>query len=312
MKNIRSILALTAVVGMTFLSGLISTPAYGFWGDGYGCGSGCWDLTGYSRLTVENDSFNKARIKDDSEFDGDHLRYVQTDVSLNTYIDVGCECTDQLLFGADWNNTYLGWSDNPFYDHQHFNTLGFNVGYRTQAWCDWTVQALIGLDSQTHRKWGDSHHTIYNASLWGRYSYCDYGVYVGAIGWTGIKKTWWLPILGVDFSYGCWDFNLIFPDNLAIIYNLNDSWSLSLEGELFYSRFRLRDSDEESRGIVQYRNEGIELGLNYHYCEYIFANFHVGRSFEGRFKIEDRDGDDSVHLKLKSVYYFGGGLNLVF
>jgi hypothetical protein len=246
-----------------------------------------------------------------SPFKGGHVRY--SDAEVIGYYNKTINDDSGIIFGAGYSGTNIHWEQNPFFRKNHFNNLILNLSGYTTYINNWLWQGGIGasIDADT---WGWANYNLYSFTLWGRYAYCDtLGVHVGLVTQTGIKKDKVQPIIGVDFFLSnCWKINLIYPVNMSIVYIINQDWSVALAGRVFEDRHRVGRNEFLSRAIVEYRNTGTELALNYTWAPHLSANVHVGSALGGDLKICNSNNDALTHLKLKPTAYVGGALDLKF
>ena len=75
---------------------------------------------------------------------------------------------------------------------------------------------------------------------------------------------------------------------MALIYKISDHWSVDTAIRYMLTRQRLKDSGHYPKGLVAYRNWGVEAGLNYVYNEHFRVNLHLGESIAGRIRISNR------------------------
>jgi hypothetical protein len=225
-------------------------------------------------------------------------------------------CKDEhngIYGGVGFANYYLGWQDNPFFYRRNFPTINFILGGFTSYFKSWFWQggAVVNVDAN-NTDLGD--YAMYTVLAWGRYAYCKtLGLHIGVLGWTGIRQTWVLPVLGLDYKFcDTWSINLIFPINVSLVYKLTEHWALLLNGKLIYNRHRVSENEPTPKAIWQYRNIGTELALEYKYDKFITANVHGGLMFAARLQISDENDRNKHTFRTNAAPYVGTGFDIKF
>jgi hypothetical protein len=150
-----------------------------------------------------------------------------------------------------------------------------------------------------------SEYTNYDLLFWGRYA-CnrDFNMHIGFFAQTGMKIDRIYPVIGFDWLINPkWKLNAIFPLNISVVYTINDNWNAALAGRLFDLRYRL--GSHEKRALLQYRNCGAELAINYE-RKHFSANIHGGVTTGGQFKLSNRHNKNKRHFDMEPAGYCGG------
>jgi len=263
----------------------------------------------YSPLKIEGtfDYINDADFKD-SAISTQHMNYAQSSAEV-TYTQPLCEEFGLLISGG-FKSTHIDWAMNPSFKEKDFYYYNVGLGAYTLAVADWTwiLKGRVHADVEV----AHSDYMLFEGLLWGKHKYychcfCDMNLHFGLIGDSGQEKTLILPIIGVDFlATKCLKVGMVFPMDLSISYLFNDCFSVSSAVRFFYRRHRLDNDEPEPRGVIQYRNMGVEAGLTYkHPCGF-YANAHAGWTLEGDLKIANKDGHNSSHYKTEGAVYIGG------
>jgi hypothetical protein len=218
--------------------------------------------------------------------------------------------------GIGYNYNLFHWPDSPVLNHTDttFNTGIVNVGVLAHTDDAWTWQAEIDAYLDMDKLNQDNAHLLIFGG-WGRYT-CGpcWGTSIGFIARTGIRQDRVWPILGLDFHWGNWDLNMIYPVNMSLVYHITCNWSASIVGRLINVRHRLPEDEPLAlaNGILEYRNFGTEFAINYDIAPVFSANIHAGVMSRGDLLLSNNKNEDTTHYKSDSVGYLGAGLKLIF
>lgn len=247
----------------------------------------------------------KARAK---EAGGQQIQY--SDVEANALWAHKFNAHEGMTITAGYSTIKMDLSPNDNFTETQYPSgqLGFLAF--TDRVCGWLWQT--GLNA--HLVWGNNRSlgpsSRYTYFLWGRYNAAPCtGFHIGAIALTGIRKTVAVPIFGFDYTVGQWKLNAIFPVNLGVTYNMTKAWSLTAMGMPFITRRRLQSTETLSSGIWEYRNYGVQLGLNYRWCT-LYCSIFGGYSFGGTLQEYDSMGNNPTYTHFNGSGY--AGLNLMF
>lgn len=223
-------------------------------------------------------------------------------------------CYEAASIEVGFASTRLRWDQNPYFNQQTFSEVDFIINGATKRVEDWyfRVQLQANIDSD-HFDW--SEYGLYYLTTWARYSWntpwcTDVGLNIGFIGRTGLEQSIMWPIAGIDVRLTeCLKLNLVYPVDLSAVYSWNENLSFLCAVKFWNERHRTGDNQPLPEGIFQYRNTGLEIGVNYDYCQFFSANVHIGSTFDkGDLKIENRHGNDPVHHKFNGAFYCGGNI----
>lgn len=252
------------------------------------------------KFEFEYDYVGRSKIKK-KEFKGQHVTFSEGDVSLDAVFWYNPEHQEGLTAGFGYTHNNIDWHRNPYFDRNNFNAYVFRIGAFTKRATDWFWIAFgqMNLDAD-HTNWNQ--YANYDLLLWGRYNFIpDVGLHVGFVAMTGMKIDRIWPVLGFDWKIDKhWMLKMVFPLDMALIYEFNKCWCAEVAFRAFMSRYRLGKHELLSKGLVQYRNYGAEFGVTYHHNNSIKANVHVGYAAGDELKISNR------HKTITRIIDFGG------
>lgn len=244
-------------------------------------------------------------------FKGDEIKFATAEVEAGMVVYYCPEFTEGLRVDAGYAPTYLRWSENPWFEQDHFNIVSLSlIGFskRYDRWF-WRSQLTVNMDAD---EW-QSDYMSYDILLWGRYAYCEnIGVHLGFWGETGLQMDRVYPIIGFDWTISPkWKLSLVYPVNVSLDYSLTKTWSLALAGRFFNSRFRVHHDECTSKALVRYTNIGGEFAIKFDNDELSF-NIHAGGTFGGKFRQANKHNHHAHTFDLDSALYAGGEVNVKF
>lgn len=257
------------------------------------------------------DGIGKAKINK-GFFKGDDVQFAESQAEVGMVLYYCPAYTEGARLAASYTATYIGWSENPWFDQDHFNTISLTIaGFskRLDRWF-WRSQLSINFDAAI---W-NSQFINYDLLLWGRYEYSrTIGIHVGFLAQTGMLLDRVYPIIGADWQISKkWKLNLVYPVNVSLEYALNPSWSLAIAGRSFNSRHRVHYHETFSKALVRYENVGAEFAMKYEEPN-ISANIHAGTTLgSGRYRIANRFNQHAHNYKLDPSGYVGGEIDFSF
>lgn len=220
-----------------------------------------------------------------------------------------------LKYGIGYVNTHLDWDKHPRIDQKTFNNLLLSVGGYTKDRENWRWDANVYLQMNT-KHLSLSRYTFFRGFLHGVYDWKkNLKLHAGLEGVTGMRYTRIWPSLGFEWEQSeRLHINAVFPSNLSAIYSFDQHWSVSASAHYFFSRQRLGEDENDHlrRGLIAYRNIGLEAGLNYRIAGSLLANIHVGESLGGNVRVSRHNDKDRHHYKQKPAPYFGGAISFSF
>jgi len=256
----------------------------------------------------------RAKFKTPEEA-GNKIGYNEGELNLS-YVRFLNRC-DGFALGLGYSRSHIDWTNNPFFTQKTFSK--FLVDFQTftkrmECW-DWRLGLLAAFDTGRIDFY---EHTMYDFLVWGRYawqnSWCipEIGLNIGFIGRTGIDKDWVIPILGFDIGQEkFWKIHFIYPVDMIAAYYLTDEWSIDIAARIWNTRYRVGKNEPLPEGIFEYRNSGVELGLNYECSPLLSANIHIGSTLGGGdIKVSDKNDHTVRHNKFRSSIYAGSSLNI--
>lgn len=213
--------------------------------------------------------------------------------------------------GIGYTKLGLFWNENPFFHEENFDSLDFSLNGFWDCWNCLEIKGGGSFSLQTNEwEWGYTYGLL---TGWGRYivrslAYGEIGVNLGVTSRIGLQKGFIYPVAGIDFRPRKHiKVNLVFPIDMAIIYELTEMWSIDLTGRFWNTRRRLNKNEVVPKGYFDYLNSGLQLGVNFSCDPYAFANLHVGTTLGAdEFRIADAQDNEVEKLRLKPTPYLGG------
>jgi hypothetical protein len=244
-------------------------------------------------------------------FEGDHVHFAEAEVEGGMVVYYCPAYSEGAKIALSYTATYLKWSENPWFDQDHFNIVSLTfAGFtkRLDRWF-WRSQFSINIDS---KEWS-APYTSYDILLWGRYAYCkNVGIHLGFLAQTGLRLDRVFPIFGADWQISRdWRLNLVYPMNISLTYALTRNWLLAIAGRTFNSRFRAHNNGGLSKALIRYINTGAEFAVKYETGS-VSANIHAGSTLGGRYRIADRKNHHARNLRLKPAGYVGAEMDVSF
>ena len=213
-----------------------------------------------------------------------------------------------LKYGIGYTRTKLGFTHRPHIEQKTFNNLLLSIGGSIKTQDKWLWDTNLYLQMNTEHL-SLSRYTFFRGYLHGKYEWKeDINLHVGLEGVTGMHYTHIWPSVGFDYQYSPKiRFNAIFPSNVSAIYFFTERTSINASAHLFFTRQRLgiNESDHLKRGLIAYRNVGLEIGFNYRIMDRILANVHIGEALGGRLRVSHRHDRKRHHYRQKAAPYFG-------
>ncbi len=268
-----------------------------------------------SHCTLFHDSVGKGKVKQERHSRHGSLGYAQTGFMISH--SESSEEKKGLDYAIGYKHDAFHWGHKKKRFHErNFNNVLLSFGGHTSEVENWKVEANVGLDINT-RHFALSRYTLFKGFLQGKYTWKpDTNLYIGVLGITGMRATSVLPIIGFDYKASDkWNFNFIIPYNISAVYTINERWSCDAAFRTFYSHQRLGTHERSHRlrrGIITYRNTGVELGLKYKDDDRINASIHIGETLGGRLRTENHSGKQRKHFKVGSAAYIGARLTIGF
>lgn len=238
---------------------------------------------------------------------GDHIRYGTWEAEVEA-VAYSNPCQGEgANIALSYDEDYLDWECNPFFDRRTFNTGSLSLLFYTQRiphW-SWVAQATYRINANN---WGFLEHTSYDWLVWGRLAFREaIGLHVGLFAQTGLHLPLILPIAGFDWQIADdLKLSLVFPVNLSLDYTIDSCYTLSLRGRWWSSRYRVGEHEHFSKAVWRYTNFGLEGATLYNWNCWLYADFHAGCTFGGRVKVAHRRGRSDHTLHFRPAAYFGG------
>lgn len=264
------------------------------------------------KIRFQGDYVRPAKVKDSFNFHKLTFATAQAEIGMVFYYD---ECIEE---GANvtvfYENSYLEWKSNPFFNQTDYNTAGFTLGAFSKRLANWTWNGQLTVSFDNLKYWNISDYMYYDILLWGRYNVLDnLGFHIGFFAETGMKIDRVYPVIGIDWVYDChWKLNAIFPLNMSIVYTLDTSWSFALGARIFDERNRVGKNQFLSEGLWHYQAAGAEIGVYYALGKRLTANIHAGSTLGGRIRIGNKNWEHRQRIRLDPAPYAGGEITYNF
>ncbi len=242
---------------------------------------------------------------------GDKVNFAEAEAEVGMVVYYCPAYTEGARIALGYTTTYLNWSDNPWFDQNHYNAVSLIMSSftkRLDRWF-WRSQLSINFDAAN---WKGS-YTSYDILLWGRYTFLEnIGIHLGFLAQTGLRLDRVYPIIGFDWQISRqWKLNLVYPVNISLNYAFTPIWSLAIAGRNFNVRYRVNDDDIFRKALVRYTNFGLEFAIKYE-TKYVSANIHAGATLAGKYRIANQHNRHAHTYDLKSAGYAGAEMDVSF
>lgn len=266
-------------------------------------------------LTVSFNDFEKAKFSKTRSQRGHHFKFSQGYV-LGNYVQTLANKKTDIEYGVGYMKSKFKFSHQHHmtsFKQQNFNNLLLQMGANMRQVQDWKVNVGLGAQLNTEHL-TSARYTLFSGVIHGIYDLQEKThLHVGLTGYSGLRYTRVLPVLGFDYAFSeKLLLNAVFPLNMSLVYAFNKEFAVDAAIRFMTSRQRLNKNNENSRGLVTYRNWGGEIGLNYTPNEHFRINLHVGETFGTRMRISNRKDHDRKHLRLDSALYYGLDATIAF
>lgn len=264
------------------------------------------------KLQLTYDVTGRAKFKKD-KYDDQRIRYSQWLGEISMVYYYNPQYQEGLNAGISYNDTHLNWDHNPYFRQSNFETLGISLGAFTKRLCKWTWIGQISWNlDMVHCN--PALYSTYDLLAWGQYAYCpNFGLDIGLLVMTGMKIDHVYPVIGFDWQINRkLKLNAVFPIDVSLEYTLDKSWMVALAARFIDVRHRVGKHNPDSRGLIEYRAAGVEAAVNYNYCSWITANFHIGSILGGVVRHANRHYRHIHRQVFKSTGYLGGEIDLHF
>jgi hypothetical protein len=214
---------------------------------------------------------------------------------------------------VEWNTFSMDWDENPKFNQTCFYYMQFGLTFYTIAidnW-RWIMRVDYNMDTQHFLK---SSYGLTTGILWGAYQiHRKWHYHVGATGYTGMEGSTLYPIIGADYAPDKkWLFQLIFPINYMIQYQVLDWCKLSIKGRPLRERFRVGKQEPQPRSVFNYSSMGAEFNIFMEKKGRLEVELYGGYNFGGTFYIKDRNGHNGYYTDLGGAPYIGANIDFAF
>lgn len=223
---------------------------------------------------------------------------------------------NNVSYGVGIQHNHFDWNHKKLFHQKDFDNLNLSIGGRLNEVEHWKIDANLALFINTDH-FAISRYTLFTGFLQGQYAWKEnMNLYVGLSAITGMRSSCVFPVLGFDYTYSDkLRFRFVLPYDIAAIYSFSDTWMLRAAVRTFYTHQRLQKKHEHhdlKRGLVTYRNTGIEIGLKYKKNERFEAGIHIGDAFSGRLRVSNHSNKDRKHYRIGSSCYVGAIVSIGF
>ncbi len=258
-----------------------------------------------SYLDVQKTHFRTPGFKDDT------LKYRQAEAAMAFTYPFNPYCG--LIFGAGWIGTEVDMENNPDFDETLFNYVNLSIGGFTKSFPDWTWTLTLAayLDTE-HFSFID--YALYDGVLWGKYDICkwvelDFGLIVEV----GLHKEKVWPIIGfVYLPCDNWRISVVYPIDISVKYEFWSYWTAEGSIRFLRNRHRVGQYAPNPQSIFEYRTTGAEFDLTCAPFDRLSVTGFAGSTFNGDFKITNRNNHHAIHYKFKGSFYAGASAILSF
>lgn len=256
------------------------------------------------------DYVTKAKIDKKGRY-GDHIHFAEAQVEAGMVVYYNPTYTEGARIALGFTPTYIKWSKNPWFEQDHFNLVNLSVAAFTKRLDHWFWRTQITANIDTS-EW-NSRYTSYDWIVWGRYAYnCNLGFHFGFWAETGLHMDRVYPILGFDWQITKkLKLNAVFPVDIALMYSINQKWSIGAAARFFDSRFRVKQKQHSLMPLFRYMNTGAELIAKYE-TPTTSANIHAGSTLAGYVRVANKNNHHAKHYDIDPAFYVGAEMDVKF
>ncbi len=215
---------------------------------------------------------------------------------------------------VEWNMFSLDWNKNTKFTQNHFHYLQFALTFYSIGLEDWRwiVRADYNLDVNHFSDPG--RYGLFSGLLWGAYQpHRKWHFHMGALGYVGMEGDQIWPVIGADFAPNKkWFFQLLFPMNYSVEYNISSKWRLSAKVRPLKERFRTGAKEPQPRSVFSYSTTGAEINAHYELPRRLEIEMYAGYNLGGSFYIKNQFGKNGLWTDLGGAPYVGASLNVGF
>lgn len=251
-----------------------------------------------SYLTVHKAHFRTPGLEEET------LKYRQSDLAMAFTYPFNSYCG--LIFGAGWIGTEVKMERNPEFDETLFNYINLSIGGFTKGFSDWTWALTLAAYLDTgHFSFID--YALYDGVLWGKYTLSkwielDFGLIVEV----GLHKEKVWPIIGfIYLPCDNWRVSVVYPIDISIEYDFWSYWTVGGSIRFLRNRHRVGQDEPNPQGIFEYRTTGAEIELICAPFDWFSITGFAGSTFNGDFKVTNRNNHQATHYKFKASGYAG-------
>lgn len=258
-----------------------------------------------SYLSVAKTHFRTPGFKDDT------LKYQQAEAAVAYTYPFSEYCG--LIFGAGWIGTEVDMQNNPDFDETFFNYVNLSIGGFTRSFPDWTWTLTFAAYLDT-RDFSLIDYALYDGVLWGKYDFCEWiELDFGLIVEVGLHKEKVWPIIGLVYlPCDNWRISIVYPIDISVEYEFWSYWTAGGSIRFLRNRHRVGLHEPNPQSIFEYRTAGAEFDLTCAPFERFSLTGFAGSTFNGDFKITDRNDHHATHYKFKGSFYAGASAVLSF
>lgn len=215
----------------------------------------------------------EARMTGKADFESHHNGHLYYADSLDSlYLSHTFKKKNTLSWQLGYSYLRLNWDNNPRFQQKNFSYFLTSLGWISTSidqW-RWIFNGGVSVDAEMLNF---AKSAVYWGLMWGRFQYTDaFALHVGFFGYVGVRNSYGLPILGIDWKWTPkWKLSIVFPIDGSIQYQFDKWWNLALKYTGFGGPYRYprRVHSNETSGfkaaIFEVFSTGFELDLNYKY-----------------------------------------------
>ena len=233
-----------------------------------------------------------------------HFSYGETNASVNaTFLTKGA-LQNSVIAGL--RNIHLGLGSKIRPKNTLYGVIGVNSTYTGIEDWNWMGNLVI----QPDLKFENMTRSIrYIASLHGRYQvHPSTGLHAGFYAELGMRSSIVRPLLGVDYTWGAWLLQAVFPIKYGVTYQGFTKHAFSLMVRPIYTAVHIHKALHDRPGIACYKNTGAEFRWDYLLTARLNFWVALGSTLGGNLTIGDKNNNHRHHIHLhRAPYFYLGG-----
>jgi hypothetical protein len=233
-----------------------------------------------------------------------HFSYGETNASVDTLVYSKKTIENSIVVG--FRRIHIGLSSKIKPQNTLYGVLGINSTYTGIAAWNWVGNCVVQPNLKS-TNFADK--TRYIASLHGRYeANPSTGLHVGFYAELGLRASIVHPLIGIDYTYGSWLLQGVYPIKYGITYQGIDRHRFSLMVRPFSTAVRVRKGLQDRPATTHYQGTGGELRWDYLPTSRWNFWMSLGLTLQGNLTIGDKNNNHRHHIHLRDTPYFNIGM----